>query len=73
MTNTQKLIKICAQAFAIFLIITIISAIASTIYIVGTALMPSKNTELKETICDNYQGNIDYLEMSIGASNIERT
>ena len=71
MTNTQKLIKICAQAFAIFLIITIISAIASTIYIVGTALMPSKNTELKETICDNYQGNIDYLEMSIGASNIE--
>lgn len=71
MTNTQKIIKICAQAFAIFLIITIISAIASTIYIVGTALMPSKNTELKETICDNYQGNIDYLEMSIGASNIE--
>lgn len=73
MTNTQKIIKICAQAFAIFLIVTIISGIISAVYGIGMAVMPSKNenTELKEFKCNDIVNNIEHLELNIDYSNVE--
>ena len=70
MTSTQKIIKYCAIAFAIFLIVTIISAILSGIYGLANVLGLRKETskELNDMTLSNDL--TTYLDVDISYSNL---
>lgn len=75
MTNAQKLIKLGAQAFAIFLTFTIISAIISGFYGIGMALN-NKNKDndpkdLEIISCENYNDNLNEVIINTMYSDLE--
>lgn len=70
MTTSQKVIKYCAIAFAIFLIVTIISVILSLIYGLASALGLKKETT-NETGIINLEGDLTaYLDVDVAYSNL---
>lgn len=70
MTTAQKIIKYCAIAFAIFLIVTIISAILSGIYGLSAILGLKKGTTT-EISNINLEGNLTaYLDVDVAYSNL---
>ena len=65
MKTSQKVIKYCAIAFAIFLIVTIISVILSVIYGLASALGLKKETT-NETGIINLEGDLTaYLDVDV--------
>lgn len=70
MTTAQKIIKYCAIAFAIFLIVTIISGILSGIYGLASAIGLKKGTT-NETGSINLEGDLTaYLDVDVAYSNL---
>ena len=75
MTNAQKVIKLCAQAFAIFLIFTIISAVLTGFYGIGMAIN-GKNKEndskdLEIISCENYNEALNEVIINTMYSDLE--
>lgn len=68
MTQTQKIIKYCAIAFAVFLIFLIISGIASIIGTIGNVLNDNDVTENITELNLNTKANI--LEIDLKATNL---
>lgn len=75
MTNAQKVIKLCAQAFAIFLIFTIISAVLTGFYGIGMAIN-GKNKEndskdIEIISCENYNDALNEVIINTMYSDLE--
>jgi len=69
MTTTQKIIKYCAIAFAIFLIFSIISGVAALIGSIGGAF---SNVDINEELKDlHLENNANVLDINIKATNLE--
>ncbi|MFU2363982.1 MAG: hypothetical protein ACM67R_09135, partial [Clostridiales bacterium] len=68
MTTAQKIIKYCAIAFAIFLIVTIVSGILSGIYGLASAIGLKKG-RINETGSINLEGDLTaYLDVDVAYS-----
>lgn len=68
MTSTQKVIKYCAMAFAIFLVVSIIGGIASALGLIGGIF--GGNNVLKETKTYEISTNITALDMEIAVADV---
>ncbi len=71
MTNNQKLIKIFAQVFGVFLTILIISFITSCVYGIGNLLKKSEKNNFDVVSCDNYKGDINEIIINTIYSNLD--
>jgi len=67
MTSTQKIIKYCAIAFAIFLIFSIIAGIASALGIIGTAFVIKETDEIDLL---NLSKDAKILDVDLNATNL---
>lgn len=68
MTSAQKVIKYCAMAFAIFLVVSIIGGIAGALGLLGGIF--SGNNVLEETKTYEISTNITALDMEIEAADV---
>lgn len=72
MSTTQKIIKYCAIAFAVSLIVAIFSGIIQVAVIIGESIFGSSNKLDELKILEEVKDNFDYskLDIEIGATNI---
>lgn len=73
MTAIQKIIKYCAVAFALFLIVTIISSVLGVFYIFAGVLGLKEETDISNSEMDVVElekNNIDTLDIDISYANL---